>query len=226
MVVLGGRTACSESVISTYKAWLLKYCSVKCLGMSLTSGMCVIRLGMRLTASMCCRMQHAVPRHDWARQSSEGFVRHTKPKLCFAMAVDDHARSEIYCVPCCLRKQRERVLDRQVSQMPDRAGVGLYLRSLIERHHKRASDLKLNGTCNLQQQHSLCDKGTPNVYPHRCCITPVRLQCLLAESRHWMEKELVPELAAECAFDVSAESPGFQNRLQMSHSCTRCRQRA
>lgn len=86
--------------------------------------------------------------------------------------------------------------------------------------------MKLNRTCNLQHQHSLCDKGSPNVYPHRCCITPVRLQCLLAESRHWMEKELVPELAAECAFEVSAQPPGVQNRLQMNESCTGCGQRA
>ncbi len=98
----------------------------------------------------------------------------------------------------------------------------MYLRSLIERHHKRASDSKLNGTCNLQHKHSMCDKGSRNVFSHRRCITPVHLQGLLAESRHWMEKELVPELAAECEFDVSAQSPGVQNRLQMIYSCTRC----
>jgi len=32
----------------------------------------------------------------------------------------------------------------------------------------------------------------------------------------------VAELAAECEFYVSAPSPGVQNRLQMTYSCTRC----
>ena len=105
MVVLGGSTACSESVISTYTAWLLKHCSVKCLGMSLTSGTCVIRLGTRLTTSMCCRMQqqHAVPRHDWACQSQEGFVRHTGALQWLLMSVQ--GLKDVVCHAACASKE-------------------------------------------------------------------------------------------------------------------------
>ncbi len=108
-------------------------------------------------------------------------IGHTKPgrycetTLCFAVAIGNHVNCE-NSVPCCLRKQTDRALDRQVSQMLQ-GRVSLYLRSLVERHHKRASDLKLNGTGNLQHMHSVYDNCSFKVYPHKTlyhtCTSPV-----------------------------------------------------